>query len=417
MMKRLVLVLLVISLVPGWLVVGQQQGSLRISELDLAPDVSALWLRVPNGSLAVSERQATLTLGSVSSVAQSFTGGLILVSGSPITTSGTLALTVAGTSGGIPYFSSSSAWASSAALAANALVIGGGAGTAPVTTSTGTGVLTALSVNVGSAGALVTFNGALGTPSSGTVTNLTGTASININGTVGATTPAAGTFTTLTANGNTTLGDASGDSVTANAAAWTFANDTNFVLSGGVNGLSFDTTTLSVDATNDRVGIGTASPVSLLHLAGASGVTAITLNTPGSTKGRLQTITGISDWMAETLNADFNGSAWQLDVTSKDGWFFKLDTRSTSVGSQLNGVWVFRIPNGSNPHTDEYALFGVTNGQIFIGDVPKFAGTNTTGAGSALLGTNCPAGTLTAPYTWVKIVTADGSTAYIPAWK
>ena len=39
--------------------------------------------------------------------------------------------------------------------------------------------------------------GALGTPSSGTVTNLTGTASININGTVGATTPNTGTFTSL----------------------------------------------------------------------------------------------------------------------------------------------------------------------------------------------------------------------------
>lgn len=62
----------------------------------------------------------------------------------------------------------------------------------------GTGVATALAINVGSAGAFVTFNGALGTPSSGTVTNLTGTASININGTVGATTPAAGTFTTAT---------------------------------------------------------------------------------------------------------------------------------------------------------------------------------------------------------------------------
>jgi hypothetical protein len=46
----------------------------------------------------------------------------------------------------------------------------------------------------------LTSGGALGTPSSGTVTNLTGTASININGTVGATTPAAGTFTTLTVN-------------------------------------------------------------------------------------------------------------------------------------------------------------------------------------------------------------------------
>jgi hypothetical protein len=63
----------------------------------------------------------------------------------------------------------------------------------------GTGVATALGVNVGSAGAFVTFNGALGTPSSGTVTNLTGTASININGTVGATTPTTGNFTTVTA--------------------------------------------------------------------------------------------------------------------------------------------------------------------------------------------------------------------------
>ena len=38
----------------------------------------------------------------------------------------------------------------------------------------GTGVETALAVNVGSAGAFVTFNGALGTPSSGTLTNCTG---------------------------------------------------------------------------------------------------------------------------------------------------------------------------------------------------------------------------------------------------
>lgn len=72
----------------------------------------------------------------------------------------------------------------------------------------GTGVATALAVNVGTAGAPVVNGGALGTPSSGTVTNLTGTASININGTVGATTPAAGTFTTLTTTGNAALGDA-----------------------------------------------------------------------------------------------------------------------------------------------------------------------------------------------------------------
>jgi hypothetical protein len=46
---------------------------------------------------------------------------------------------------------------------------------------------------------------ALGTPSSGVVTNLTGTASININGTVGATTAAAGSFTTLSSSSDATL--------------------------------------------------------------------------------------------------------------------------------------------------------------------------------------------------------------------
>jgi hypothetical protein len=93
--------------------------------------------------------------GTVTSVAQTFTGGLISVSGSPITSSGTLALTVAGTSGGIPYFGSASTWASSAALTANALMIGGGAGAAPATTTTGTGVLTALGNTTNAASGIV----------------------------------------------------------------------------------------------------------------------------------------------------------------------------------------------------------------------------------------------------------------------
>jgi len=53
-------------------------------------------------------------------------------------------------------------------------MVGGGAGAAPSTITTGTGVVTALGVAVGSAGAFVTNGGALGTPSSGTLTNATG---------------------------------------------------------------------------------------------------------------------------------------------------------------------------------------------------------------------------------------------------
>ena len=133
----------------------------------------------------------TAGTGTVTSVAQSFTGGLISVSGSPITTSGTFALTVAGTSGGVPYFSDGTTWASSAVLAANALVVGGGAGVAPSTITTAAGIVTWLgtptSANLASAvtdetgsGSLVFANTPtlvtplLGTPTSGTLTNCTG---------------------------------------------------------------------------------------------------------------------------------------------------------------------------------------------------------------------------------------------------
>ena len=176
----------------------------RGAELALNYNDGKLYYKDSGGVVQLLASKASAT-GTVSSVAQSFTGGLISVSGSPITTSGTLALTVAGTSGGLVYFSSASTWASSAVLAANAIMVGGGAGVAPSTVTTGTGVVTALGVNVGTAGAFVVNGGALGTPSSGTVTNLTGTASININGTVGATTPTTGAFTTLTASADSSF--------------------------------------------------------------------------------------------------------------------------------------------------------------------------------------------------------------------
>jgi len=182
--------------------------------------------------------------GSVTSVAQSFTGGIISVSGSPITTSGTLALTVAGTSGGIPYFTSTTTWASSALLAANALMVGGGAGVAPSTITTGTGVVTALGVNTSSAGAFVVNGGVLGTPSSGTVTNLTGTASININGTVGATTATTGAFTTISATGVITSTLATG------TAPFTVASTTQVA---NLNAATAGSATTATNATNVAV--------------------------------------------------------------------------------------------------------------------------------------------------------------------
>jgi hypothetical protein len=76
---------------------------------------------------------------------------------------------------------------------------------------------------------------ALGTPASGVVTNLTGTASININGTVGATTATTGAFTTLAASGDVTLSGG-----TANGVA--YLNGSKVLTSGSA--LTFDGTTL-----------------------------------------------------------------------------------------------------------------------------------------------------------------------------
>jgi hypothetical protein len=117
--------------------------------------------------------------GTVTSV--SWTGGVVSIA-NPTTTP---AFTIAGTSGGIPYFSNGTTWASSAALASNSLVVGGGAGAAPSTITTGTGVVTALGVTTNAASGIVvkdangnittnaTFNGFTNVAASGTTITLT----------------------------------------------------------------------------------------------------------------------------------------------------------------------------------------------------------------------------------------------------
>lgn len=215
-----------------------------------------------------------VSAGTVTSVAQSFTGGLISVAGSPVTTSGTLALTVAGTSGGVPYFSSASTWASSAALAANSIVIGGGAGVAPSTITTGTGVVTALGVNVGSAGSFIVNGGALGSPSSaGTMPAFTLGGTISGGGNqinnviIGTSNPLAGFFTTLSGTSSITLGTASttvGSIILHNA-----TNANTITIQSGVTSASYSLTLPTAQGAASTVLTNNGSGV--LSWAAASG--------------------------------------------------------------------------------------------------------------------------------------------------
>lgn len=130
----------------GQLLIGNGTG------YTLAAITAGSNITITNGAGSIS---IAGNAGTVTSVG--FTGGLLSIA----TATSTPAITVAGTSGGIPYFSSASTWATSAALAANALVVGGGAGAAPATVTTGTGVVTALGVNTGSSGAFMVQGSAI----------------------------------------------------------------------------------------------------------------------------------------------------------------------------------------------------------------------------------------------------------------
>lgn len=83
--------------------------------------------------------------GTVTSVALTVpASSLFSVSGSPVTSSGTLAVATAGTSGGVPYFDTTSTLNSSGLLATKGLVLGGGAGATPTTLATSASTTAAL---------------------------------------------------------------------------------------------------------------------------------------------------------------------------------------------------------------------------------------------------------------------------------
>lgn len=98
-------------------------------------------------------------------------------------------------------------------------------------------------------------------------------------------------------------------------------------------------------------------------------------------------------------------------------------------GTHATNAGLFSLNGGSQAtghitlytsHASADIQFGINGAEVLridtSGRLKTVAGNQTTGAGAALLGANSPAGTLSAPNTWLRFTKSDGTALYIPAW-
>jgi hypothetical protein len=273
---------------------------------------------------------------------------------------------------------------SAASLSATLPVNRGGSG---VTTSTGTG-----SVVLNTSPTLITP--ALGTPSSGNISNCSGTVSININGTVGATTPTTAQFTSVYSSSqivcDTQISATLATRVVyGSASTWYSAmlyNDggSAYLLSSSANTSKAAAEFATINTFRPfRWNLATGAVDINLSASGATSIdgTGIYLNAPTAISGTLS--------VAGCANQGFPVGTCMVFVqdTAPPGWtrIGTYDNRALHIGtlSTIGGLHDAKVMNKVPSHQHTYSTTTGSTNIDHVHNIQAFA----TGAGYNYVGT------------------------------